>query len=178
MGPMEMFERAAAAASELGCTVRPDQMSLPTPCPDWDVAALLDHLAGGPAYLLGALDVDGIPAAAWPEPACVEAVVAKLAEPGALERRCSSPMGFEWSVAEAAAGTAMDQLIHTWDLAVALGADRTLDSDVVDAVAAMFLPHMPEVGRQAGIVGDAVEVDAGASAQDKLLGAMGRDPGR
>ncbi|MEZ5256797.1 MAG: hypothetical protein R2705_07870 [Ilumatobacteraceae bacterium] len=120
-----------------------------------------------------------IPAAAWPEPACVEAVVAKLAEPGALERRCSSPMGFfEWSVAEAAAGTAMDQLIHTWDLAVALGADRTLDSDVVDAVAAMFLPHMPEVGRQAGIVGDAVEVDAGASAQDKLLGAMGRDPGR
>lgn len=72
----------------------------------------------------------------------------------------------------------MDQLIHTWDLAVALGADRTLDTELVDAVAAMFLPHMPEVGRQAGFVGAAVPVDAPASPQDVLLGAMGRDPRR
>lgn len=81
-------------------------------------------------------------------------------------------------MAEAAAGTAMDQLIHTWDLAVALGADRTLDADLVEAVNAMFLPHMPDVGRQAGFVSAAVPIDAGASPQDVLLGAMGRDPRR
>ncbi len=78
---------------------------------------------------------------------------------------------------EAAAGTAMDQLIHTWDLAVALGTDRTLDPAVAAAVAEMFLPHMPEMGRQAGFVGAAVKVADDAAAQDRLLGAMGRHPG-
>lgn len=97
----------------------------------------------------------------------------------AAERpRTVSPAGFEWSVAEAAAGTAMDQLIHTWDLAVSIGADRSIDAEVADAVVEMFLPQMPDVGRQAGFVGPAVEIEEGASAMDVLLGAMGRDPQR
>jgi hypothetical protein len=72
----------------------------------------------------------------------------------------------------------MDQLIHTWDLAVAVGADRHLDTEVVKAVFEMFLPQMPEIGRQAGLVGPAIPVPAGASLQDQLLGAMGRNPER
>ena len=178
MGPMEMFERAASAASGLARSVRPEQMGLSTPCSEWDVAALLEHMSGGPAYLVGALGVDDGAVSRWPEPAAIDAVVSRLAEPGALERRCMSPAGFEWSVAEAAAGTAMDQLVHTWDLAVALGTDRTLDAGVTGAVVSMFLPQMPEVGRQAGFVGPAVDVDAGSTPQEVLLGAMGRDPRR
>jgi uncharacterized protein (TIGR03086 family) len=173
-----MFERAASAASGLARSVRPDQMKLATPCAEWDVAALLEHMAGGPAYLLGALGVDDSGIGRWPERGVTDGVVARLAEPGVLERRCMSPAGFEWSVAEATAGTAMDQLIHTWDLAVALGADRTLDPGVTEAVVSMFLPQMPEVGRQAGLVGPAVPVGDDASAQEVLLGAMGRDPRR
>lgn len=173
-----MFERAATAASGLARSMRPEQMGLATPCSEWDVAALLEHMAGGPGYLLGALEVGVESVGQWPEPAAIDAVISRLGEPGALDRRCMSPAGFEWSVAEAAAGTAMDQLIHTWDLAVALGVDRTLDAEVTDAVVSMFLPQMPEVGRQAGFVGPAVEVPAGASPQDALLGAMGRDPRR
>ncbi|MEN9646429.1 MAG: hypothetical protein RL238_3098 [Actinomycetota bacterium] len=178
MGPLEMFERAALTASGLARSVRPDQMGLPTPCSEWDVAALLEHMAGGPMYLLGALEVGDASVGVWPESAAVEAVVSRLGEPGALERRCMSPAGFEWSVAEAAAGTAMDQLVHTWDLAVALGTDRRLDADVTAEVVSMFLPQMPDVGRQAGFVGPAVDVGQGASPQDVLLGAMGRDPRR
>jgi uncharacterized protein (TIGR03086 family) len=177
MGPMEMFERAASAASVVARSVRPDQMTLPTPCSEWDVAALLEHMAGGPVYLLGALGADGA-VADWPAPAAIDEVVSRLREPGALDRRCMSPAGFEWSVAEAAAGTAMDQLVHTWDLAVALGVDRTLDAGVTDAVVSMFLPMMPEVGRQAGLVGPAVEVAEGAPSHEVLLGSMGRDPRR
>ncbi|HEX4981464.1 MAG TPA: TIGR03086 family metal-binding protein [Ilumatobacteraceae bacterium] len=176
--PVEMFERAALAASRLAQSVRPDQMGLATPCSEWDVAALLEHMAGGPTYLLGALGIGDADVGVWPEPAAVDAVVARLREPGALDRRCMSPAGFEWSVAEAAAGTAMDQMIHTWDLAVALDTDRELNPEVADAVVSMFLPQMPEVGRQAGFVGPAVEVAEGASPQDVLLGAMGRDPRR
>jgi len=72
----------------------------------------------------------------------------------------------------------MDQLIHTWDLAVAIGADPTMDPAIAEAMVAMFLPTMPEVGRQAGFVGPEVSVPADAPAQDRLLGAMGRDHGR
>jgi uncharacterized protein (TIGR03086 family) len=72
----------------------------------------------------------------------------------------------------------MDQLIHTWDLAVAIGADRRLDPEVVEAVVERFLPQMPELGRQAGLVGPEVPVPADASYQDRLLGAMGRNPER
>jgi hypothetical protein len=47
---------------------------------------------------------------------------------------------------------------------------------LVDAIVAMFLPQMPEIGREAGIVGPEVPVADGASPQDRLLGAMGRRP--
>ncbi len=173
-----MYERAAGDAAALARRVDSRQHTLPTPCAEWDVGALLEHLAGGSAYLLDAVGGDPGEAAAWPDASAVAAVVARLRDPGALERRSMSPAGFEWSAAEAAAGTAMDQLIHTWDLAVAVGDDPTLDSGVVEAVVAMFLPAMPDIGREAGIVGPAVAVADDASAQDRLLGAMGRDPGR
>ena len=178
MDPVVLFSRSAEGAAALARTVGPAQRSLPTPCSAWDVDALLDHMAGGMAYLHGALGTDGSGAPAWPDAAAVAACVDALGQPGALEQRCTSPAGFEWSVAEAAAGTAMDQLVHTWDLAVALDADRRLDPELAAAVAAMFLPAMPEVGRQAGFVGPEVEVPVGASDQDRLLGAMGRDPSR
>jgi uncharacterized protein (TIGR03086 family) len=70
----------------------------------------------------------------------------------------------------------MDQLVHTWDLAVAIGGDRRLDPELVEACVAVFLPDMPNIGRAAGIVGPEVPVPTDAPAQDRLLGAMGRRP--
>ena len=104
----------------------------------------------------------------------VSMVLAGLREPGALDRMCMSPLGFEWSLGQATAGTFMDTLVHTWDLASATGQDTTLDPELVDACIAMFLPDMPEQGRAGGIVGPAVAVPADASPQTRLLGAMGR----
>src|SRR5262245_6591375 len=178
MDPVSMFERAATNAASMVEQVRPEQRSAPTPCDQWDVDALIVHRAGGTAYLGAALGLAT-------EPADIEITmygdavtgcVAALRIPGALERRCMSPAGFEWSVAEATAGTAMDQLVHTWDLAVAIGGQRRLDGELVDAIVTMFLPQMPEIGRRAGIVGPEVPVPDDASPQDRLLGAMGRHP--
>ena len=178
MDPVLMFERAGNAAATMVGRVGADQWRLPTPCSEWNVGALVGHMAGGTAYLLGALGLDAVPVgtdeASYRTAAtrCVEA----LREQGALERSCLSPAGFEWSVAQAAAGTAMDQVIHTWDLAVAIGADRHVDAEVVEACVSMFLPEMPKVGRAAGFVGPEVAVPSDAPAQDRLLGAMGRQP--
>lgn len=174
MDPVTMFERAATDAAAVARTVTDEQRTLPTPCSEWDVGALLDHLAGGTAYLLGAVGAGT--ATGWPDAAPIDACLAALREPGALERRCTSPAGFEWSVAEAAAGTAMDQFVHTWDLRTAIGRPAAMDAELAGAIAAMFLPHMPEIGRQAGFVGPEVPVGADAPAADRLLGAMGRRP--
>ena len=176
--PVSLFERAAEQAARVVGRVRADQLSSPTPCTDWDVQALVDHMFGGTGYLLGSLGLrlepTGVDEATYRAAAqrCVEG----LRRPGVLADRCPSPLGFEWSLAEAAAGTFMDQLVHTWDLSVAVGLDPRLNPDVAEACVEMFLPHMPEMGRAGGIVGPAVSVPVGASAQDRLLGAMGRRP--
>src|SRR5579864_8955902 len=47
MDIMQLHQRALDETARLVEGVRPDQMSLPTPCPDWDVRALIAHLVGG-----------------------------------------------------------------------------------------------------------------------------------
>jgi uncharacterized protein (TIGR03086 family) len=174
MDPVALFEAAATRAVTLADAVTDEQLPAPTPCSEWDVRALLDHMRGGAHYLLAATGHPGEGLASYRDAVgqCLEA----LREPGVLERTCTSPLGFEWSVAEAAAGTFMDQLVHSWDLAVATGQNRRLDVGLVDACVAMFLPDMPEHGRAAGLVGPAVPVAVDAPAQDRLLAAMGRTP--
>lgn len=178
MDPVAMFERAATDAAAMVAQVQPDQWGAPTPCAEWDVEALVQHMGEGPGYLLAALDAE--PVACGPRGAgyrdALAAALDALRDPGALDRRCVSPAGFEWSVAEAAAGTAMDQVVHTWDLAVAIDGPRDLDPEVVDAVTTMFLPHMPEAGRAAGFIGPEVTVATDAPTSDRLLGALGRHP--
>jgi uncharacterized protein (TIGR03086 family) len=178
MDTVALFERSASNAATVVGQVRAEQRHAPTPCSEWDVEALLAHMVGGTGYLLNALGIDAGPVAT--DEASYRAAVARCVEaarePGALERRCMSPAGFEWRVGEAAAGTAMDQLVHTWDLAVAIGADSRLDPELVGACVEMFIPVMPDIGRQAGIVGPEVRVAADASPQDRLLSAMGRNP--
>ena len=178
MDPVTMFERAAKGAVSMAGRVRPDQCHAPTPCSEWDVGALLEHMVAGTGYLLTGM---GLPVVAVGTDevsyrSAVDRCVDALGGNGALERMYMSPAGFEWSVGHAAAGTAMDQLVHTWDLAVAIGADRYLDPEVVEACVTLFVPEMPNVGRAAGFVGPEVAVPAGASARDRLLGAMGRHP--
>jgi uncharacterized protein (TIGR03086 family) len=177
MDPITMFERAARNAAQLARGVQPEQMSQSTPCSEWDVAELLAHMGGGPEYLRSSMGLDAS-LDVWPAEAVIDSCLEALRGPGVLEKRCQAPAGFEWSIGEAIAGTAMDQLVHSWDLAVAIGADRSLDSDVTDAIVAMFLPQMPEIGRQAGLVGPEVAVADDAPSQHRLLGAMGRDPER
>jgi uncharacterized protein (TIGR03086 family) len=160
--------------------VKPDQLHWPTPCSEWTVQQLIDHLVGGAEYLLaaatGAEPVSSANAPGADYRMRVDRALTAVELPGAMERVCVSPLGFDWSVADAVAGTFMDVLIHTWDLAHATGQDEQLDAGLVEACAAMFLPEMPRRGRVAGIVGPEVLLGEGASAQDRLLAAMGRTP--
>ena len=178
--PADLYRAATDRAVAVARGTTTDQLGLATPCAEWTVQELLDHLVGGTTYLGTALG--------GPEPTVasgataedfatgVAACLARLADPAALEHRSPSPLGFEWSGLEATAGTFMDVLVHTWDLATATGQAHGIDPALAEACVAMFLPDMPEHGRAGGIVGPAVTVADDAPALDRLLGAMGRRP--
>jgi hypothetical protein len=71
---------------------------------------------------------------------------------------------------------AADHVIHGWDLAVAIGADRTIDPDLV-AVLTPWFAEREELFRAAGAIGerpsDPLSTD---DPQARLLIAFGRDP--
>ena len=178
--PVVLFERATARTATVMAGVAAEQLGSPTPCASWDVQQFIDHMVGGTDYLLAALageaPTEHSGRGLEDYTRGLERLRIGLRAPGSLERTCMSPLGFEWPVAHAVAGTFMDALIHTWDLATATAQDASLDPELVEACIAMFLPDMPERGRASGLVGPAVAVPADASAQDRLLAAMGRRP--
>jgi uncharacterized protein (TIGR03086 family) len=67
-----------------------------------------------------------------------------------------------------------DVLIHTWDLARAVGADERLPADLVAQVAEWF-PAAEELWRSAGVIAARPAVPDDADAQTKLLAMFGRD---
>jgi uncharacterized protein (TIGR03086 family) len=162
-----------------------DQWDLPTPCTEWDVRALVNHVVGeerwtGPLLdgmtiadvgdrfdgdLLGD-DPQAVGRAASAE--SVAAVADKLAGIEAVHLSYGDENPEEY-VRQLCA----DHLIHGWDLAAATGQDRTLDADLVAEVAAWFADR-EELYRSAGIVGQRVE--AGGDPQADLLAASGRSP--
>jgi uncharacterized protein (TIGR03086 family) len=178
--PVMLYHAASNRAVAVVEAVRLDQLGWPTPCSEWTVQQLIDHLVGGTEYLLVATSgrppvaVEGATSGDFRRG--VQQVLAAVAQPGAMECICLSPLGFEWPVASAVAGTFMDVLIHTWDLARATHQDERLDPVLVEACTAMFVPEMPKRGREAGIIGQEVPVGHDAPAQDRLLAVMGRRP--
>lgn len=68
-----------------------------------------------------------------------------------------------------------DVLVHTWDLARSAGIEVALDP-VLSALALDGFRVAAEVLVTSGHFGPAVEIDAAASVQDRMLAASGRDP--
>ena len=178
---VDLYRQASAHASTIMAGVHAEHLTGPTPCATWTVQDLVDHPVGGTGYLLaaatGGQQAGPVSAAATDQFAAgVAAVLDAVAQPGVMGRRCLSPLGFEWSVGDALAGTFMDVLVHSWDLATATGQDTRRAPDLVRACWEMFVPEMPARGRHAGMIGPEVAVPADAPLQDRLLGAMGRHP--
>lgn len=68
-----------------------------------------------------------------------------------------------------------DVLVHTWDLARAVGADDALDSAWCERFCA-GLPEDPQALAASGMFGAPVKIDDETDAQARLLARLGRDP--
>jgi uncharacterized protein (TIGR03086 family) len=187
MDPQDVFARAVEHWQDVVQGVQDNQWDAPTPCTDWDVRALVNHVVGEGLWVAPLLAgrtveevgdtfdgdlLDGSPRAAAARAAA--AAREAFAEPGAADRTVHLSYGAE-QAREYAWQLAADHLVHAWDLAVATDQDTHLPPGLVDAVARWYAER-EEGYRGAGLVAGRVEVDEGASAQARLLSAFGRDP--
>jgi uncharacterized protein (TIGR03086 family) len=158
-----------------------------TPCDEWDVRALVNHVVGANvryAMLLGGATAAEVDATRSTDHLGEDAVASFLVtaaamteafhRAGALTRTVHHPIG-DRNGSELLAMRVLDVAVHSWDLARAIGADEVLNPDVVEFVQA----HAPSVepSRQRGAFATAVgEATTGASSQDRLLRQLGRNP--
>jgi uncharacterized protein (TIGR03086 family) len=186
--PADQGELHRRAVEEFDARVRAvgdDQWELPTPCSDWNVRQLVNHLVYENRWtvpLMGGATIAEVgdryegdllgddPKGAWDE-SSKEAVQSVLAD-GALERVVDLSSG-PTPAREYVSQLFADHLIHAWDLARAVGADERLDPGLVDACAAWFA-SMEATYRTIGAIGDRPETPPGADAQTTLLAAFGR----
>ena len=172
-----------ALANDKVKAVTSADLSKPTPCAEFDVRSLLNHMIGG-LGLLSAAAEGGTPAmpegdqfGADPGAAYAQrraALMAALRGDGVREHDWQMPFGT--LPGETMATIAfMEHLTHGWDIAKATGQDATMPSDLVpecmDVVTAM-----DDMLRMPGVCGPAVSVSEDASPQDTLIAFLGRNP--
>lgn len=185
MDAITVLEQRYDQISKLLAGLTVDQMSLPTPCTEWDVRTLLNHLIGCmPMFTQASRGIaaphDEAVDALGADPAATFAAHARenlvaWRRPGAMRTMCPLPPGTMPGEA-AVLMNASEALIHGWDLATAIGGDTSLDEQASELVL-RFVGSLPlEAFQAAGALGPPVQVPADASAADRLIAISGRQP--
>jgi uncharacterized protein (TIGR03086 family) len=178
-------------------SVRPGQWTCPTPCTEWDVRQLANHMTSGNLNYVRLLDgatseeflrhrdaeaLGADPVAAYL--GSVRECATAFMRSGALRQILDYPLG-KVTGRQALAIRTTDTVIHTWDLARAIGADDHLAvalvawiSDHLDTI----YEGMTETPTSAHtthrfFAPPAWRLPAEASQQDRLLHRMGRRAG-
>jgi uncharacterized protein (TIGR03086 family) len=186
---------ATRTVTQLLAEVHPGQLTERTPCPDYSVAALLDHLmALTRAFTVAAekgdestLADESPPGLARAEhldpdwrtvlPQRLDALAAAWAEPSAWTGETS--VGGVVLPGESAATVAMDEIVlHGWDLARATGQDYQPDPAAVEIVHRFteLLARPDQAQLRNAIFGPRLEVAVGASTWSQTLAGAGRNP--
>ena len=164
------LEKAIAGTAAVVRGVKPDQLGLPTPCRDWDVRTLANHLLQVATAVGMAGRGEAVPDELWGR---------ELLDDGWADRFESLATAPERAgVAAPPVIVAMltsDIVLHGWDLARATGQDFRCDPAVAE-VAYGFVVETGEQGRRMGIYAPPVPVEGTAPALDRALAESGRDP--
>src|SRR5262245_16489544 len=123
-------------------------LDAPTPCEDWDVRTLLNHMLDTQRYFVSAArgEEPSMPSPTPPallgnDPAADFAIardetLRTFGEPGVIERTGPS-LGIAFC----------DQLLHGWDVAKATGQDATMPDDLAQAAFGMLHGQLPDERR-------------------------------
>ena len=166
-------------AIRIAAGVRAEQLLLPTPCTDFDVAALLHHLVVAGSH---ALPDSGSVTPADVAPEAVPAELARLRDAAAaawsdarLHEEITVPWGETYSGSTLVAFYAIELVTHAIDLAVATGQRDALDETLAASVLPLAEAHIQPAHRGPQMpFGPIVPAPAGARASEALAAFMGR----
>jgi len=180
-----LFQRATEGFGRHVHSVRDDQWHDPTPCTEWDVRMLVNHVTveqlwvpplvgGGTVAEIGdRFDGDRLgddPVATWD--AAQRASGTAFGDAGELDGTVSLSSGVR-PTADYCWEMTTDALVHSWDLARGIGADETLDAELVELVYERTLPFAAEL-QKTGLFAPPVPVADDAPTQTKMLALFGR----
>jgi uncharacterized protein (TIGR03086 family) len=179
------LENSAKATGAVARGVRPDQFDSPTPCAEWNVQELMNHLIGSLEYFKARGDGKD---PGRPEPAApgsyaatvgrldsaALAMAAAWRQPGALDKAVTFGTG-EIPGSVMATLALSEMLTHGWDLARATGQQLSVDDVDIDAVLATMKQTLKPEARQPGF-GPEIPAPDGAPPIDRLAAFLGRQP--
>jgi uncharacterized protein (TIGR03086 family) len=179
--PLEAGVRYALDCAE---DVTPRLLRRPTPCRDWDLQMLLEHVGDSIAVLrdglaVGSVDMNTAFQARRP------LGVAQLRDnaTGLLATCAATDPGkghivledLELSTRVLAAAGAIEVAVHGWDISVACGSRKPLPSGLAAVLFSIAPLLMPPHSRR-GLFDDPVPLPAVASPGDRLVAFLGRNP--
>ncbi|BCJ29565.1 TIGR03086 family metal-binding protein [Actinocatenispora sera] len=190
---VELDRRAVRASAEVVRRVTPADLIRPTPCGDWDLAALLAHMTGQHRGFAAAAAGRGDDLAAWRPVLAADPVAAHLAAadqvltafaaPGLDRRRFTLPeitRAPDFPATQAIGFHLVDYVVHGWDVATALGLDTPPLDDAVLAAALRIARAVPDGSERlapGAAFAPAHQVPAGTATFDEILLLLGRRPG-
>jgi uncharacterized protein (TIGR03086 family) len=180
-----LHRQALEATGKVVAGIGARDWGTPTPCAEWNVRELLNHIVSGnwwAAAISGGATIeqvgarlDGDVLGADPRRAyqrSAEAAAAAFDAPGALSAPCAVSYG-PVSGEVYAGHRFIDVLVHGWDLATATGQDATIEPALADACWAVVEPQLGML-RGSGMFGDAPAGEASSDPQTRLLSQLGR----
>ncbi|MDW5326786.1 TIGR03086 family metal-binding protein [Plantactinospora sp. KLBMP9567] len=188
MDLLTTYRRTVAGFADRAGQVGTEHWTAGTPCADWDVRTLLNHVVGEerwsvPLFAGASLaevgdrfagDLLGADPAASARDAAEQACRA-VGDPAVLDRTVQLSAG-PTPGREYLHQLLAEHLVHGWDLAVAIGVEPRLDPAGVRECARWFTERR-SMYRESGLTAADVPVPPEASEQDRLVAAFGRDPG-
>ena len=171
---VRVLARAVDQAGDVLDHVHRDALGGSTPCADWDLAALADHLVHAPRQFLSAMQGEEID---W------SAVAPHVEEEwGPAFRVAGDDLVHAWHAHSGEIPVPADMqtaelALHTWDVAQANGypVDQ-LDAEVAERGLAFLRANLPAEAR-GGAFGPEQEVSDDAGAYDRLAAYAGRSIG-
>ena len=179
MDPLSQLDQLAPLLAGVVGGIAADQLDRPTPCAEFTVRGVLEHLIGGATMFAAAFrgeapaehDLGDVLAGFGPALADLGAAIAA---PGALDQTVAAPFG-EVPGEAFARFVVLDGLVHGWDLATATDQPYDPPTDLVAAVDE-FAHLALDPLRDGQTFAAAVAPAADASPIERLVAYTGRRP--
>jgi uncharacterized protein (TIGR03086 family) len=187
MDQVALLQRVVDETTSVIAEIGPDQLGEPTPCTEWTVRDVINHITGGATMFAISAEEGSVPddvvgqlvggdnlgddyKGAWATAST--RAMAVFAEPGVLDKTVKLPFG------EMPAGVALNLAIfdvatHATDLARATGQSIS-DTGLLEAALEMGRQMISPELRQPGVFGPEQPAPDDASVEDRLLAFAGR----